>query len=86
MKRTLTMVLLFVGCCLAARAPAPDFSPCDVNQDGVINIADYYYEDAQLLANTPAPAADVNGDGAYNVADLQIVIVAVLGGGCMAGK
>ena len=57
-------------------------APCDINADGVTNVAD-----VQLIINEAlgvAPAVhDLNRDGAVNVADVQKVINAALGLGCV---
>jgi hypothetical protein len=58
-------------------------SLCDVNQDGVVTVAD-----AQRMVNEAlgeyTPKDDLNLDGAVNVVDIQIVIDAVLNLGCHA--
>jgi hypothetical protein len=59
------------------------FSPCDVNQDGTITVADVQQIVNQALGVLTA-TADLNDDGAVNVADIQIVINAVLGLACPA--
>jgi hypothetical protein len=58
------------------------FSPCDVNHNGVINIAD-----VQLIINEALGmpcTADVNGDGKCDIVDVQRVITATIGGTCNA--
>jgi hypothetical protein len=56
---------------------------CDINMDGVVNVAD-----VQLIINEAlgvrAATNDLNGDGVVNVADIQIDINAALGLGCTA--
>jgi len=58
-------------------------SPCDVNADGLINVAD-----VQKLVNEAlgilAAGNDLNSDGKLNLVDMQIDINAVLGLGCSA--
>ena len=54
---------------------------CDVNGDGVINVADVQAIINQVLGSFP-PTADLNHDGKVNIVDVQIVINAVLGFGC----
>jgi uncharacterized repeat protein (TIGR01451 family) len=54
---------------------------CDINGDGVVNVADVQLEINEALGIAPA-ANDVNHDGVVNVADVQIVINAALGLGC----
>src|ERR1035438_493836 len=55
------------------------FSPCDVNQDGFINIADVHYMINEALGVIPA-AHDLNQDGAVNAPDVQVIVLAVLYG------
>jgi hypothetical protein len=56
---------------------------CDINLDGVVNVAD-----VQLIINEALGVRqatnDLNSDGAVNVADVQIDINAALGLGCTA--
>jgi len=56
-------------------------SPCDVNMDGAVNVADVQTVVDQILGIFPA-TADINGDGQVNVVDLQIIVNAILGLGC----
>ena len=59
------------------------FSPCDLQQNGNINVTD-----VQMVLNealgTAAAVNDWNGDGVVNVIDVQIGINAALGLGCGA--
>jgi uncharacterized repeat protein (TIGR01451 family) len=59
------------------------YSPCDINEDGITNVADVQSIINEALGVTQA-ANDLNGDGSVNVADVQIVINAALGLGCTA--
>jgi probable HAF family extracellular repeat protein len=59
-------------------------SPCDVNQDGAVNILDVETMVGEALG-TSAPNNDLNGDGVVNVVDIQIDINGVLQLGCEAG-
>jgi len=59
------------------------FSKCDIDQDGVTNVADVQIIIDEALGAAPA-VNDLNGDGVVNVADVQIVINAALGLGCSA--
>jgi hypothetical protein len=59
------------------------FSPCDLNQNKLYDVADVQAIVNQALGASQ-PANDMNGDHAVNVADVQIVIDAVLGLGCIA--
>ena len=56
-------------------------SPCDVNNDGVINVIDVQVIVDQVLGLMP-PISDLNGDGNINVVDVMIVVNAALGLGC----
>jgi hypothetical protein len=62
---------------------ATAISACDLNQDGMINVAD-----TQAILNealgVAAATSDLNGDGVVNVVDVQIVINAAIGLGCAA--
>jgi hypothetical protein len=57
------------------------FSPCDVNQDRLLNVLDVQQVINEALGVAPA-ANDLNGDGIVNIADVQIVVNAALGLGC----
>lgn len=63
--------------------PITTFSPCDVTQDSLTNVAD-----AQRMVNEAAGSMmalnDLNRDGTVDVTDIQIVINAALGFGCSA--
>jgi hypothetical protein len=61
----------------------PTFSPCDVNQDGKTNLADWQLVVNEALGAIPA-VHDLNQDGVVNLADAQIVTNAILGLGCFA--
>ena len=50
----------------------------DVNNDGVINIADVNVLINLILAGNELPAADVNGDGVVNIADINVIIGHIL--------
>ena len=61
----------------------PDtFVQGDVNQDGIVNIADLVLV-ASNLGETGQNAADVNGDGIVNIADL-VLVAGALGNGAAA--
>jgi hypothetical protein len=55
--------------------------PCDINGDGVVNVADVQLEINEVLGLIPA-LNDIGGFGSVNVTDVQIVINASLGLGC----
>jgi hypothetical protein len=59
------------------------FSPCDVDQDGIVNVIDVQRIINEALGLIPATDS-LTGSGAVTVADIQIVINAALGMGCTA--
>ncbi len=79
---TYRMFFILLATVPAAFAEPTSFSTCDVNRDGVSNIADVQSETNQALGIFAAN--DLNNDGIVNVADVQIVINAALGLGCTA--
>jgi hypothetical protein len=64
-------------------ACAQTFSPCDINQDTFVNVADVQAIINEALGVTSANN-DLTGDGNVTVADVQIVINGALGLGCNA--
>ena len=57
----------------------PEFTPGDVNDDGMVNIADVtrlidYLLDNENTANFNVNAANVNGDADINIADVTALI------------
>ena len=52
--------------------------PCDVNNDGAVNVADVNAIISIILDNEFDSIADVNHDGMVNIADVNLVIDAVL--------
>ena len=58
-------------------------SPCDLNQDGIVNSADVTVAIQQAVNVAPCGTADLNKDGKCAAVDLQRVINAALGGACM---
>jgi hypothetical protein len=60
-------------------------SPCDVNQDGTINVVDVQLEiNAALGMTACAQVYDIDKDGLCNIVDVQRVIAAALGGPCVS--
>jgi uncharacterized repeat protein (TIGR01451 family) len=57
------------------------FSPCDVNQDRLLNVLDVQQVINEALGLAPA-ANNLNGDAVVNIVDVQIVVTAALGLGC----
>ena len=69
----------------ALSVAASGFSPCDVNQDGSMNVGDVQFViNPALGVSASLSALDLNQDGVVNVVDVQTVINAVLGPGCLA--
>jgi hypothetical protein len=58
---------------------------CDLNSDGVINVADVQLAINQALGRAPCTTADVNQDGLCNTVDVQRIINAASGGMCRLG-
>ena len=58
-------------------------NPCDIYQDGLLNVADGQLIIDEALGVKP-PVHDLNADGVVNVVDVQIVIDAAFGLGCPA--
>jgi len=65
------------------RAVSAQTSPCDVNKDGVVNIADVQTEINEALGVT-ACTTPLSGNNTCSVVDVQIIITAALGGTCNA--
>ena len=61
--------------------PAAGLSPCDVNQDGSIDVSDVQLAMNATLGVSP-PAFDLNNDGMVTLADVQIIVNAIRGLGC----
>jgi len=57
---------------------------CDVNGDGVANVADVQAILNQALGTSPYAGGDLNGDGVVSVVDVEFVIDAALNYGCAA--
>ena len=57
-------------------------SPCDLNGDGVVNIADVQIAVNEVLGLAPC-TMNLDGTGVCDVADVQRVITAALGGACV---
>jgi len=57
-------------------------SPCDLNGDGVVNVADVQIAVNEVLGLS-ACTMNLDGTGACDVADVQRVITAALGGACV---
>jgi uncharacterized repeat protein (TIGR01451 family) len=60
-------------------------SPCDIEQNGDIDVSDVQLEINAALGETNA-VSDLNGDGWVNVVDVQIVIDAAMGLGCVTAS
>lgn len=75
--------ILWLGTAIAGCAHAT--SPCDVDHNGTVTVADVQTMINEALGTSPA-ADDLNGDGVVNVVDVQIVSDAVLDLGCNTGS
>jgi len=74
-----------LGAKLDALAGGSTISACDVNQDGVTNVADVQQEVNTALGVVMCTAAyDINKDNVCNVIDVQRVVNAALGGQCVS--
>jgi hypothetical protein len=60
------------------------FSPCDLNQDGVVNLTDVQLAENMALGSAPC-TANIGGAGVCNIAVVQRVVNAALGGACVTG-
>jgi hypothetical protein len=60
-------------------------SPCDVDKDGSITVADVQQVIKEALGEAP-PMDDLSGDKAVNAVDAEIVITGALGLGCSTGS
>ncbi len=58
---------------------------CDVNGDGLVNVADVQVAINQVLGVSPCTTADLQQNGQCDVVDVQRVIIAALGGTCKIG-
>jgi len=64
---------------------AKQYSACDLNHDGSVNVLDVQLAVNRILGLTACLTADLNGDGTCNVIDLQRVVNVVLGQPCRVG-
>ena len=78
MKRT-GIVLLLV------RSISAQFSPCDLNQDGVVNVVDVQLTINQALGLS-ACTLNLDNTGTCDAADVQRIVTAALGGACVSGS
>lgn len=62
-------------------APAKSVSPCDLNQDGLINSADLQLAVNMAIGSAPC-TANISGSGGCNIVMVQQVVNAALGGAC----
>jgi hypothetical protein len=69
----------------ALAATTSTASRCDLNGNGVVNIADVQLAVSQALGASTCGTADLNGNGLCNVIDVQRVINAALGQACNVG-
>ncbi len=67
-------------------SPTTSASPCDLNADGVVNVADVMIAINQALGTAACTNAALQGNGQCNVVDVQRVINASLGLSCRTGQ
>jgi chitodextrinase len=61
-------------------------NPCDVNNEGVVNVVDVQVAINQALGITACTTADLQQNGLCTVIDVQRVVNAALGGSCVTGQ
>lgn len=61
----------------------PVISPCDLNSDGSVNSTDVNISVSQALGQTACTTADLQKNGICNIVDVQRVVNASLGLGCV---
>ena len=61
------------------------FSPCDLNQDGVVNNLDVEIAISQALGTSACTNASLQNNGTCTVVDVQRVVDASLGQSCLVG-
>lgn len=61
------------------------FSPCDLNQDGVVNNLDIQIAISQAVGTTSCGSADLQQSGSCNIIDVQRVTNASMGQSCKVG-
>jgi hypothetical protein len=84
-SRFLASVCLLAGLICPNSARAQNLSsPCDLNQDGVVNTVDVQLSINMTLGMVPC-TANIGGAGVCNIAVIQRVINAALGGACLTG-
>src|ERR1044072_9952162 len=70
----------------ALNGPPPGpISACDLNTDGIVDIADVQGAINQALGNPPCGSADLQPIGHCTVVGIQRVINASFGGACLTG-
>src|SRR5438094_6169483 len=77
--KKLTFFLILVRCLIAQT------SPCDLNGDVLVNVADVQMAINQALG-VSACTADLDSDGECDIVEVQRVINAALGMGCNSGS
>ncbi len=70
----------------SAQSPVPSTaSPCDLNGDGTVNIQDVLIAVNQVLGVLPCSTADLLQNGQCSIIDVQRIVNASLGSGCVIG-
>jgi len=60
-------------------------SPCDLNSDGAVDMADLNAAIPQVLGSQACTSADLNGDGKCTIGELLRIAIAAGGGACRVG-
>lgn len=71
---------------IVPRTGTQQAGPCDLNSDGVVDVADVQLEINQSLGVNQCGNGDLDGNGLCNVIDVQRVVNAVLNGTCRVGR
>jgi hypothetical protein len=86
MTTTCAALTLLLGMAtIVSGREVPSSSPCDVDQDGSITVADVQQVIKEALGEAP-PMDDLSGDKAVSAVDAEIVIAGALGLGCSPGS
>ena len=80
--RNARFVALLLGLLLCLSWPGRSQSPCDLNQDGAVNVVDVQWATNMALGLIGCTAS-LNGTGVCNIIVVQRVINAALGGTCL---
>jgi hypothetical protein len=81
---TLDVAGTYASSTASFKAASAAISPCDLNQDGVVNLTDVQLSVNMTLGLVPC-TANIGGAGVCNIAVIQRVVNAALGGACVTG-